>query len=90
MIVGRGQERERGEGAQIFTTCHGMATGDGKMKKASEENRVTFEHVAGLDGAKEELQEIVHFLKEPERYTQVKKSPVIGEKEPCDMLERAL
>jgi len=44
------------------------------MKKASEENRVTFEHVAGMQGAKEELQEIVHFLKEPERYTKVKRA----------------
>lgn len=32
---------------------------------------VTFEDVAGCDEAKEELAEIVHFLKEPERFTRL-------------------
>ena len=33
------------------------------------ENRVTFQDVAGLEGAKEEVQEIVDFLKNPDKYT---------------------
>jgi len=31
--------------------------------RSTNETRVTFEHVMGVDGAKEELQELVHFLK---------------------------
>ena len=33
--------------------------------------KVTFENVAGLEGAKEELQEIVNFLREPSKYTRL-------------------
>lgn len=33
------------------------------------ETRVTFQDVAGLEGAKEEVQEIVDFLKNPDKYT---------------------
>lgn len=32
-------------------------------------NRVTFADVAGLEGAKQEIEEIVHFLKNPKKYT---------------------
>ena len=32
---------------------------------------VTFSNVAGVDGAKEELQEIVDFLKHPDKYTEL-------------------
>lgn len=32
-------------------------------------NRVTFADVAGLEGAKQEVEEIVHFLKNPKKYT---------------------
>ena len=38
--------------------------------------KTTFENVAGLEGAKEEVQEIVDFLKNPEKYT------ALGEKYP--------
>lgn len=33
------------------------------------DTKVTFKDVAGLEGAKEEVQEIVEFLKQPEKYT---------------------
>lgn len=32
-------------------------------------NRITFADVAGLEGAKQEVEEIVHFLKNPKKYT---------------------
>lgn len=34
-------------------------------------DKVTFKDVAGLEGAKEEIQEIVSFLKNPEKYTEL-------------------
>jgi cell division protease FtsH len=38
---------------------------------ADGENRITFKDVAGIDEAEEELEEIVDFLKNPERYTKL-------------------
>ena len=40
-----------------------------RMVNAGEKNRVTFEDVAGVDEEKEELQEIVEFLKNPKKFT---------------------
>ncbi len=36
-----------------------------------EQNRVTFEDVAGIDEAKEELKEIIDFLKDPKKFTKL-------------------
>ena len=36
-----------------------------------DESKVTFEDVAGVDEAKDELTEIVDFLKKPQRYTDI-------------------
>ena len=54
-----------GAGGQIFSI------GKSKAKLFDENTKVktTFENVAGLEGAKEEVQEIVDFLKSPEKYT---------------------
>jgi cell division protease FtsH len=54
-----------GGGGQIFNI------GKSKAKLFDEKNDVktTFKDVAGLEGAKEEIQEIVEFLKNPEKYT---------------------
>lgn len=54
-----------GGGGQIFSI------GKSRAKLFDEKNdiKVTFENVAGLEGAKEEVQEIVDFLKNPEKYT---------------------
>jgi cell division protease FtsH len=46
-----------------------MSIGRSKARVYSEEQtKVTFQDVAGVDEAKEELQEVVTFLKEPDRY----------------------
>ncbi len=42
-----------------------------KVYVPDEESRVTFDDVAGVDEAKDELTEIVDFLKTPERYTEI-------------------
>lgn len=54
-------------GGQIFSI------GKSRAKLFDEKNdvRVTFSDVAGLEGAKEEIQEIVEFLKNPEKYTSI-------------------
>ena len=46
-----------------------MSVGKSKAKIYAEESvKVTFEDVAGVDEAKEELQEIIGFLRDPKRY----------------------
>jgi cell division protease FtsH len=50
---------------------NGRAMGFGKSRAkllTQETNRVTFEDVAGVDEAKEELQEIVEFLRDPQKF----------------------
>ena len=56
-----------GGGGQIFNI------GKSKAKLFDENTKVktTFKNVAGLEGAKEEIQEIVDFLKNPEKYTKL-------------------
>ena len=39
--------------------------------KDDKTNRITFKDVAGQEGAKQEVQEIVDFLKQPEKYTEL-------------------
>ena len=39
--------------------------------KDDKSNRITFKDVAGQEGAKQEVQEIVDFLKQPEKYTEL-------------------
>ena len=40
-------------------------------EKGDTTNRVTFKDVAGQEGAKQEIQEIVDFLKQPQKYTEL-------------------
>ncbi len=54
-----------GAGAQIFNIGKSKA----QLFDKNTNVKVTFKDVAGLEGAKEEVQEIVSFLKEPEKYT---------------------
>lgn len=49
-----------------------MSFGRSRAKLLSEEStKVTFEEVAGVDEAKEELMEVVEFLREPKRFTRL-------------------
>lgn len=52
-------------GGQIFNIGKSRAT----LFDKESEVKITFNDVAGLEGAKEELNEIVDFLKNPQRYT---------------------
>ena len=54
-----------GGGGQIFSIGKSKA----RLFDANSKVKVTFEDVAGLEGAKEEVQEIVDFLKNPKKYT---------------------
>ena len=54
-----------GAGGQIFNIGKSRA----KLFDEKAEVKTTFKDVAGLEGAKEEVQEIVEFLKNPEKYT---------------------
>ena len=54
-----------GGGGQLFNIGKSKA----KLFDEKLETKTTFEDVAGLEGAKEEIQEIVDFLKHPEKYT---------------------
>ena len=49
-----------------------MAFGKSKARLVTgKENKVTFKDVAGIDEAKEELQEIIEFLMDPKRFTKL-------------------
>lgn len=54
-----------GGGGQIFNIGKSRA----KLFDEKSEVKTTFKDVAGLEGAKEEVQEIVEFLRNPEKYT---------------------
>ena len=52
-----------------FGGIFGMSRSNVKQYDATKQNNVTFKDVAGLAGAKEEVMEVVDFLKNPKRYT---------------------
>ncbi|MGB1021155.1 MAG: ATP-dependent metallopeptidase FtsH/Yme1/Tma family protein, partial [Flavobacteriaceae bacterium] len=54
-----------GPGGQIFNIGKSKA----KLFDQNTDVKITFQDVAGLEGAKEEVQEIVDFLKNPKKYT---------------------
>ena len=56
-----------GPGSQIFNIGKSQA----QLFDKESEVKTTFNDVAGLEGAKEEVQEIVNFLKNPEKYTKL-------------------
>lgn len=56
-----------GPGGQIFNIGKSKA----KVYEKGKTTNVTFKDVAGLEGAKEEVEEIVEFLKHPKKYTEL-------------------
>ncbi|MFV0531222.1 MAG: ATP-dependent zinc metalloprotease FtsH [Flavobacteriales bacterium] len=56
-----------GAGSQIFNIGKSRA----QLFDGKKNTKVTFKDVAGLEGAKEEVQEIVDFLKSPQKYTKL-------------------
>ena len=58
-----GGPQSQGKGAMPF------GKSKARMVSANDRNKVTFKDVAGIDEEKEELQEIVDFLKNPKKYT---------------------
>lgn len=56
-----------GAGGQIFNIGKSRA----KVYEKGETTNITFNDVAGLQGAKEEIVEIVEFLKNPKKYTEL-------------------
>ncbi len=55
---------------QIRSAGHGaLSFGKSRAKLLSrDKNKITFENVAGIDEAKEEVQEIIEFLKDPQKF----------------------
>ena len=56
-----------GPGGQIFNIGKSKAT----LFEKGKGTQITFNDVAGLEGAKQEVQEIVDFLKHPKKYTEL-------------------
>ena len=59
--------RRMNPGSQMLNIGKNTAT----LFEASEQDPVTFDDVAGLDEAKEEVAEVVEFLKNPEKFTRL-------------------
>jgi cell division protease FtsH len=67
-MMGGGGTPTGGGGLNPFTVGKSKAR---VYEKGSGENKVTFKDVAGQKEAKQEVQEIVEFLKQPEKYTEL-------------------
>ena len=59
--------QSQGGGGKVMNFAKSKA----KVHKDSDKDKVTFKEVAGLKEEKEELQEVVDFLKHPKRYTEL-------------------
>ncbi len=60
-------QQSQGGGSKVMSFGKSRA----RLHKGDEKNRVTFDDVAGLEEEKEELQEVVDFLKNPKRYIEL-------------------
>jgi cell division protease FtsH len=56
---------------QLSANNKSMDFGKSRAKLQSDKNKVTFENVAGLKEEKEELQELIDFLKNPKKFTKM-------------------
>ena len=68
--IGRRQMGGDGGGGGGFS-LFGFGRSTAKQYDATKQNNVTFKDVAGLAGAKEEVMEVVDFLKNPQHYTEL-------------------
>ncbi|MBR4738645.1 MAG: ATP-dependent metallopeptidase FtsH/Yme1/Tma family protein, partial [Bacteroidales bacterium] len=68
-VIGRRQMGGDGNGGGFGLFGFGRSTA--KQYDATKQNNVTFKDVAGLAGAKEEVMEVVDFLKNPKHYTEL-------------------
>ena len=66
-ILRRMSKGGAGPAGQIFNIGRSRA----KLFDENDNVRVTFKDIAGLEGAKQEVEEIVEFLKHPDRYTRL-------------------
>ncbi len=60
-------QQSQGGGSKVM----GFGKSRAKRHKEDQQRRITFSDVAGLDEEKEELEEIVDFLKSPQRYIEI-------------------
>lgn len=65
LLMGGAQSGNGGAGGKTMSFGKSRA----RMINPSDKNRVTFDDVAGVDEEKEELEEIVEFLKNPRKFT---------------------
>ena len=65
VIMSRISQRQMGSGGGIF----GVGKSKAKVYDGKTPTNITFKDVAGLAGAKEEVMEVVDFLKNPKKYT---------------------
>ena len=61
----------RGMGSGLGGGIFGVGKARAQIFDKEKKDKVTFEDVAGLYGAKQEVQEIVEFLKNPKKYTEI-------------------
>jgi len=59
------------QGGSMGSTFMGLGKSQARRYDQAQDTKVTFEDVAGIDEAKNELAEIVDFLKEPGKYTRL-------------------
>ncbi len=67
VYMNRRMMSQAGGGGGVFSVGKSKA----QLFDKSSANKVTFKDVAGLEGAKQEVEEIVSFLKNPSKYTQL-------------------
>ena len=67
LLMGGAQGGNGGAGGKTMSFGKSRA----RMINPSDKNRVTFDDVAGVDEEKEELEEIVEFLKNPRKFTEM-------------------
>ncbi|MCQ2345662.1 MAG: ATP-dependent zinc metalloprotease FtsH [Paludibacteraceae bacterium] len=71
LLIGFFVWMNRGIGSAMGGGMFGVGKAKAQIFDKDKKDKVTFKDVAGLQGAKEEVQEIVAFLKNPKKYTEL-------------------